>query len=476
MSTDPRIIAVALEDLRQEVVVWSATASQTLAAAYYAQRNARETAERAFHRAAVVIDGAQQDGERVSKITSDANAIVDQSENARGEAEATLLQAREELADATSTLEFWEEELRKALAWLERAEARLARAIAEYERAQSAFEHAKWALDRAQSQYNSCLRDKNRSNCNSEAKAVNSAQEELQSAAYRLQLAQAEVIAAREEVAAARARVQCCSNAVHYATEAVNMAREAESQAEQAVNSVERSFEFAKAAEQNALVAKEKVIEETSAAEQMLAAAREAISMTDEAAVRLRDADSAEELTQRYAHGGRRELEHRVRLLREIDTPDLNDSVAGSGRGSADGRSVSVVEARRSTWIAGGIKFVNVADLPDPEDISGPADFKKATVTEIRSGIEKLQEMKPLIESGVGATSDYWAEYDKERKLEYAEGYKKVYEVFYGNDCIKVNKDQNSYDVDSGRHRIWVAKQMGVEQLPMRVQERGVDE
>lgn len=325
MSYDPRTIAIALEDVAQEIGLWSVSASQTLSVAEHVQRHVRESAERTFHRAAVVISEAQLDGERVNKLSADAKGLVDQTETGKADAEATLSEARQVLAAAGSTLEFWEEELRKALAWLARAEARLARAIAEYESARRAFEQAQWSLERAQSKYNACMRDKNRSNCNSEARAVNSAQEELQSAAYRLQLAEAEVIAARAEVAAARARVNCCSNAVHYATEAVKIAHEAESVALQAINAVERSHEFATAAAGNAAAAQEKVSEEITAAEEMMTKARDAVSTTDEAANRLSEADRAEELAQRYARGGEREIEYRMGLLHELNRPALNE-------------------------------------------------------------------------------------------------------------------------------------------------------
>jgi hypothetical protein len=337
MSYDPRTIAIALEDVAHEIGLWSVSASQTLSVAEHVQRHVRESAERTFHRAAVVISEAQLDGERVNKLSADAKGLVDQTETGKADAEATLSEARQVLAAAGSTLEFWEEELRKALAWLARAEARLARAIDEYEQARRAFEQAQWNLERAESRYNACQRDKNRSNCNSEARAVNSAQEELQRAAYRLQIAEAEVIAAREEVAAARARVNCCSNAVQYATEAVSVAHEGETLAEQTVNSVERSLEFATAAAQNTAVASDKVAEEIAAAEEMMAAARGAISTTDEAANRLSEADRAEELAQRYARGGGREIEYRLGLLHEINRPDLLISVVGSGSGHAIG-------------------------------------------------------------------------------------------------------------------------------------------
>ncbi len=475
MSYDPRTIAIALEDLVQEIGLWSVSASQTLSVAEHVQRHVRESAERTFHHAAVVVSEAQQDGDRVTKLSADASALVDQGETGKVHASATLSEARQVLDAASSTLDFWEEELRKALAWLARAEARLARAIDEYERARRAFEQAQWNLERAQSRYNACQRDKNRSNCNTEARAVNSAQEELQRAAYRLQIAEAEVIAAREEVAAARARVNCCSNAVQYATKAVSVAHEGETLAEQTVNSVERSLEFATAAAQNTAVACDKVAEEIAAAEEMMVAARGAISTTDEAANRLSEADRAEELAQRYARGGGREIEYRLGLLHEINRPDLQISMSGPGDGSGVVAGVAIT-GQTSAWTNRGIQFVRVEDLPAINEISGPPDFNHATLPEVRSLIEKLQEMLPVIESGTGANSDYWSYYDAERGLAYQDGYKKVYESFFGNDCIKVNKDGDSYDIDSGRHRIWMAKQMHVEKLPMRVEERNVNE
>ncbi|MFL6255144.1 MAG: hypothetical protein ACJ74T_08970 [Pyrinomonadaceae bacterium] len=472
-SYDPRVIAVALEDLLQELRLWSARAGHTLASASQTQRQAREAAERSLHRSSVILDEATQDEERAGKLMSAVAALLTECHAGRDTALHTLDEAHGSLDAATSTLNFWEDELRKALAWLQRAEARLERALNEYERARRAVEQCQRELERANSRYSACLNDKDRRNCNSEAADVSSAQQNLQRAIYWLREAEAEVIAARAEVAAARARVQCCSNAVQYATQAVAVAREAVSQAEQAVNSAERGLEFAQAAERNALVAKEKVLEEIEAAEQMVRAARAAVSSTDEAAAHLSAADRAEESAQRYATGGRRELEYRLQLLHQINRPDLYDATPGAGN---YGAGVVAAPRRSSAWIDTGVQFVNVADLPDPDGISSSADFRKTTEAEMRSGIGKLQEMRPLIESGVGASSDYWADYDRHRGLDFADGYQRVYDAFYGADCVKVNKDRNSYDIDNGRHRIWLAKRMGIEQLPMRIVERKGEE
>ena len=88
------------------------------------------------------------------------------------------------------------------------------------------------------------------------------------------------------------------------------------------------------------------------------------------------------------------------------------------------------------------------------------------------AGLSRLQEMQPLIEEGTGANSDYWRAIDTERGLDYADGYQRVHEAFYGNDAIKVTVDGTNYDIINGRHRIWLAQKMGIDYLPMQVTEK----
>ena len=330
-SHDPRVVAMALEDLVQELGVWSVRAGQSLAEAVYTQRQAKERTERMWHQACIVMDQAKQDEELVAGLLSDTATIVDKSLTGKNDADLTLEACDHAFQVATSTRDFWDEQLQEALAWLERAEARLALALAEYESARSAYHYAERELARAISRYNSCLNDRERRNCNSEASAVNAAQDALQRAAYRLQLAEAEVIAAQEEVAAARARVQCCTNAVDAATRAVNLGAEALSEAQHAVNSVERSLEFAQAASQHASFAKDAAVAEMHAAELMITVTREAVSLTDEAHVRLTNADRLEESSQRYIKGSIYEIRHRLTALYLLNRPDLHDLVVVAG-------------------------------------------------------------------------------------------------------------------------------------------------
>ena len=123
-------------------------------------------------------------------------------------------------------------------------------------------------------------------------------------------------------------------------------------------------------------------------------------------------------------------------------------------------------------WFQRGVQNVNVSQLPALEGISSASDFSKVPESEMRAGLQRFQEMRPVIESGAGNSSDYWAGQDRQRGLDYATGYQRIYEAFYGRDAIYVEKNGDNYDIINGRHRIWLAQQMGIDQLPMRISER----
>jgi hypothetical protein len=142
---------------------------------------------------------------------------------------------------------------------------------------------------------------------------------------------------------------------------------------------------------------------------------------------------------------------------------DAMDALERLGdRDSADGEE----------WVELGMQDVPVADLPDPEGISDARDFSKVTPEEMQAGLLRMEEMRPTIASGEGASKDYWAEVDQRLGLPFTAGYQKIYEAFYGDDAIKLTKVGDTYDITNGRHRIWLAQRMGIETLPARVTAR----
>jgi|GEM_PF-3928445 len=127
----------------------------------------------------------------------------------------------------------------------------------------------------------------------------------------------------------------------------------------------------------------------------------------------------------------------------------------------------------QADWVNTGIHDVQVSELPEPEGITGESSFEHLSKEEMRAGMERYQEMRTAIQSGEGASSDYWAEYDRQRGLSYHDGYQNVYDSFYGNDAIRVAKDEDQYvDIINGRHRISLAREMGIDTLPAVVYER----
>ena len=69
-------------------------------------------------------------------------------------------------------------------------------------------------------------------------------------------------------------------------------------------------------------------------------------------------------------------------------------------------------------WVDRGIVDVPVADLPDPEGVKDAGDFEKVSAEDMKAGISRLQEMKPVIDTGEGASTDHWREFDREARLD----------------------------------------------------------
>ena len=157
-------------------------------------------------------------------------------------------------------------------------------------------------------------------------------------------------------------------------------------------------------------------------------------------------------------------------------------SLSDYGKQSMQGFPIStdrsVGDAKKhQEWKDKGIRMVPVADLPDPAefDPSEPGavfsekDFHKTTKQEMEEEFIRLEAMKPYIESGEGANPDFWKRIDQKQGLDSQNGYHRVYEAFYGNSAIKVSRDGSEYEINNGHHRIWVAKRIGIEELPVQL-------
>lgn len=126
-----------------------------------------------------------------------------------------------------------------------------------------------------------------------------------------------------------------------------------------------------------------------------------------------------------------------------------------------------------SEWVDRGIQDVAVdkIDTSDMTHVNGPEDFKKVSYDEMAKGFQKLETVvQPGVEKGAGGDDFY--KLDQQQGLDYANGYQRVYDAFYGGDAIKLEKDGEDYRVINGAHRLYVAKELGIQTVPARVKER----
>jgi hypothetical protein len=125
-------------------------------------------------------------------------------------------------------------------------------------------------------------------------------------------------------------------------------------------------------------------------------------------------------------------------------------------------------------WVNTGIQDVPVDKIDDSDSpVNSPEDFRKVSYDEVVRGSRTLQnELQPAVQNG--ADKEYFEKLDKQRGIDYPNGSTRIYEAFYGDNAIKLNKIGDRYYVENGYHRIFVAKELGIARIPALVIEKQV--
>lgn len=122
-------------------------------------------------------------------------------------------------------------------------------------------------------------------------------------------------------------------------------------------------------------------------------------------------------------------------------------------------------------WVDKGIQEVSVSaiDTSDGYHVNGPADFKKVSYTEMQRGFQMLEKkVKPTVAQS--DNDDYSSRLYEPNGLRSEEG--RVYDAFYGDAPICLEKIGSRYKVVAGYHRLYVAKEQGIESVPASVIEK----
>ncbi|MCG3209811.1 MAG: hypothetical protein FOGNACKC_03438 [Anaerolineae bacterium] len=148
-------------------------------------------------------------------------------------------------------------------------------------------------------------------------------------------------------------------------------------------------------------------------------------------------------------------------------------SYTATGTGITVSQTTNVLQAT-SKWV----ELPEVQDVPiDRIDLSdsyvhSSEDFKKVSRLDMIEGLKKLEQVvKPAVQNG--ADADYFSQLDAQLGLDNKNGYKNIYDVFYGssqnNSTIKLDKLGDTYKVNNGYHRLYVAKELGLKTIPARI-------
>jgi hypothetical protein len=119
-----------------------------------------------------------------------------------------------------------------------------------------------------------------------------------------------------------------------------------------------------------------------------------------------------------------------------------------------------------------GRVLVPLEDLVDPDPVSGPADFLKISVREMERGLELLeQRILPTLRRGGGPLE--MARLDAQAGTTGSpSGFVAVYEAFFGGEerAVRVERRADGrLEVVAGRHRVWVARRLHLDALPVLV-------
>jgi|GEM_PF-3454526 len=116
-----------------------------------------------------------------------------------------------------------------------------------------------------------------------------------------------------------------------------------------------------------------------------------------------------------------------------------------------------------------GFRMVPVDAIDDRDNpVTGPGDFSKVPYPQMQAGMRTLADsVLPLVQSG--ADGDFFRGRDQQQGLSYINGQQAIYDAFFGSGHIWLDYQNGAYTVGNGRHRIYLARQMGMTHLPARV-------
>lgn len=143
--------------------------------------------------------------------------------------------------------------------------------------------------------------------------------------------------------------------------------------------------------------------------------------------------------------------------IAQVTAPSASDSAIAKSGGPA--------------WQERGICTVSLSAIDLSDCSTAALDFRKVSYERMREGIQKLtSEVWPAVKRGAGR--EYFERLDRDAATGYEHGLVRVYDAFFGMEPIRLERQGEHYVVVNGRHRLAVARDLGVTSLPASVTEK----
>lgn len=172
------------------------------------------------------------------------------------------------------------------------------------------------------------------------------------------------------------------------------------------------------------------------------------------------------------------------KFARYMDYANVQIPNEGAGRGystvaagpSSAAVGTGVISSGRRDYsdnpLPSGFQWVRLDSISPEYDLRPEETFHKLSEAEVQAGFSMLSdEVLPALKRDITYSTHHFAQHDLEKGRSYADGAQRVYEAFFGMDCVILDKGRGDgqYGVTNGRHRIYVARALGWPAIPAKI-------
>ncbi|MCL0062522.1 hypothetical protein M1N62_06180 [Thermodesulfovibrionales bacterium] len=150
-------------------------------------------------------------------------------------------------------------------------------------------------------------------------------------------------------------------------------------------------------------------------------------------------------------------------------SPSLGSPAAGGARVTAAYSGVEKEKNSLSNFpLPDGYRWVSLNDI-DQNEILKDIKFEKTSSERMKAGFHTLKdEILPALKEDPTRDGWYFADRDREAGRQYPDGQQRVYDAFFGQDHIRLERWEGDpyYGITNGRHRILITRELGWRSIP----------